>query len=148
MYLAERWLGFGTIALAVALAPLALLEGGHHHHHHHHHHHYSPPVDFGPHGCSDGPTHVIPPTVDPTPPPGDPYLSVFEHAAPMLAHCVQDQSTIQLLVTIAPDGHVAQVSPRPDEPTPASRCLAKVIRPLRFPPPGETVVVRVPFTGR
>jgi len=148
MQLAERWLGFGTIALAFALAPIALMQmqRGHHRHVRSHHH----AIDLDALGCTDAPHHVVPPVERPNPVQtvdADTYASIFQHALPHLSRCMPRGGTVQLLISIGANGHVVDVSARPDAWTPESRCLAQGIRPLRFPPTEHSVVIRVPFSA-
>jgi hypothetical protein len=144
MQLAERWLGLGMIVAAgLALAPPLLS---------------STPapvakqrVELTSYRCSE------PRVPAPQAPAeehregdsaGDPYARVFENAQPMLQHCFRHESRVELLITIAPDGHVAKVSHRPDPSTPATRCLTNVIAQLQFPRSETTIAIRLPLTSR
>jgi hypothetical protein len=150
MQLADRWLGFGMIALgAVALTAVATRPCHVRRHHHH------ARVDLAAHGCSDFERLPTPPSPRPPPPPAPPppppapasYDAVFEDAMPDLSTCLQAGATVQLLVTISPDGRVLYTSPRPDRPTPASDCLAHKLEQLQFPAGDHGVVLRVPFSA-
>ncbi|MEO6773433.1 MAG: hypothetical protein ABI467_10500 [Kofleriaceae bacterium] len=74
----------------------------------------------------------------------DPYTPVFARAA--LAHCFGDQTRVEMLVEIAADGHVSEVTHRPDRPTRASRCIAHAVRHLQFPAGNSAVAIRYVFT--
>jgi hypothetical protein len=141
MQLADRWLGLGMIVAAgIALAPPLLS---------------STPapvakqhIDFTPYRCSEP---RMPPPQAPAEQQestGDRYARVFEQAQPKLQHCFGAETRVELLITIDRDGHVATVSHRPDPSTPATRCLAKVIKTLDFPASETTIAIRLPLTSR
>jgi hypothetical protein len=136
MQLAERWLGFGMIAVAcVALAPPLMSS--------------SPPIAKHEHvaltsyRCSEPRQAPAPAPVE-----DDPYTPVFERARPQLQHCFGPETRVELLITIEPDGRVAKVSHRPDPSTPATRCLTEVIERLQFPASSTAIAIRLPLTRR
>jgi len=139
MQFAERWLGFGMIATAcIALAPSLLsttpapVAKSH--------------VELTSYRCSEPRQPAPAPVVDEDA--HDPYTPVFERARPLLQHCFGPETRVELLITIAPDGHVSKVSNRPDPSTPATRCLTKVIAELQFPATSSTIAIRLPLTSR
>ena len=146
---AERWFGFGTIAVIAIAAAVPAMMPRHHHRHHRHHH----DVDFTPRGCSDivqppRAEPIVAPGASPTPatPDQDPYRHVFDQARPQFAHCFGDEQRVELLVQIGSDGHVIAVSHRPDPSTPASRCLSAIVSHLTFPRDDTSITIRIPLT--
>ena len=141
MQFAERWLGFGiigtVIASGLALAALPLRRAPHDAK-------PTPHVALTSHRCSE------PRMPQPPPPPqdDDPYARVFADAQPQLQACFGAETRVELLITIAPDGHVAKVSHRPDPTTPATRCLTNAVEKLRFPTASSTIAIRLPLTSR
>jgi hypothetical protein len=133
-----------TVAMAAALAQIAA------HHRHHSRHHHRVALDMP--RCREW----IPPPppaareiVNPDPPDivaSHSYDGVLASAAPLFAPCfAHDGRATELLVTIAPDGHVRATTTRPEPETHTSRCLANVVRGLVFPPAATTVMMRVPL---
>jgi hypothetical protein len=131
--------GIGT--LAVQLRP----------HHHHHHGVRAHGFDFQRTNCSGVPAgpqiHVSAPNaVDDTLLRGDddPYSTVFARAN--VAQCLTTSNTVEMLIEIAADGHVTNVSHRPERPTAESRCIAKSVRGLHFPRSESGLTIRNVFT--
>ena len=85
---------------------------------------------------------VPPPPVD-----DDPYATVFANAQPAMKACFGAETRVDLLITIAPDGHVTKVSHRPDPSTPATRCLTAIAMTLKFPATDSTLAIRLPLTS-
>ena len=139
MQFAERWLGFGMIAVActalvpslIATTPAPAKQA---------------PIELTSHRCSEPRQPAPAPVVDEDT--TDPYTPVFERARPQLQHCFGPETRVELLITIAPNGRVSKVSHRPDPSTPATRCLTKAIEQLQFPPTSSTIAIRLPLTSR
>jgi hypothetical protein len=139
-----------TVAMTAALAQLAT-----HHRYRRHHHHNFATLDMP--RCREW----IPPPAPATVPAeaaeidqiatSAPYVphtydGVLASAAPLFAPCfAHDGRATELLVTIAPDGHVRATTTRPEPETHTSRCLSNVVRGLVFPPAQTTVMMRVPL---
>ncbi|HEY1553090.1 MAG TPA: hypothetical protein VGG28_34905 [Kofleriaceae bacterium] len=132
---------FATVAMTAALAQLA---AQHRHHGRHHHREFAldmprcrewipPPAPAAQVELTD----IESPTT---------YDGVLASAAPLFAPCfARDGQATELLVTIAPDGHVRATTTRPEPETHTSRCLANVVRGLVFPASPTTVMMRVPL---
>jgi len=142
MQFAERWLGIGSIVVALAAVGtvgVKLIPR----HHHHHHHITSRPIDFQPSNCSGAAASSV--TVDQAllenkP---DPYEAVLVRAD--VAGCFTTSDRVEMLIDIAADGHVTRVTHRPEHPTHESRCIAKAARGLVFPATGESLAIRYAF---
>ena len=144
MQFAERWLGIGSVVVALAgIGTLAVQLRPHHHH---------PGVrsafDFQRTNCSGVPaltTIRLPDRIDEGLFTGDdPYDSVFAKAN--VASCFATSDKVDMLIEIAADGRVTNVSHRPERPTAESRCIAKSVRGLQFSPSKSGVTLRKIFT--
>ena len=134
-----------TLAMVAALAQLAAI---HRHHHRRHHRDFAldlprcrewiPPPPPTPAAIESA---ELPDVITP-----QSYDGVLASAAPLFAPCfAHGGRATELLVTIAPDGHVRTTTTRPEPETLTSRCLANVVRGLVFPPAQTTVMMRVPL---
>jgi hypothetical protein len=147
MQFAERWLGIGSVVVALAgIGTLAVQFRPHHHRHHVRTH----GLDFQRTNCSGAAAASIhiaetPETSDEALLRGDdPYTSVFAKAN--VASCLTASTKVEMLLEIAADGHVTSVSHRPERPTTESRCIAKAVRSLQFPRSASGVTMRNVFT--
>lgn len=129
-----------TVAMAAALAQVAV-----HHRHHGRRHHREFALDMP--RCREWIPPPAPVAVrEPDPIEAHSYDGVLASAAPLFAPCfAHDGRATELLVTIAPDGHVRATTTRPEPETHTSRCLANVVRGLVFPSAATTVMMRVPL---
>lgn len=75
----------------------------------------------------------------------DSYQRIFDSLRFKLQRCFGSENRVEVLITVAPDGHVAAVSHRPAPSTPASRCAEAEIRHQRFPASTQTLAIRVPL---
>jgi hypothetical protein len=146
MQFAERWLGIGSVVVALAgIGTLAVQLRPHHHHHHLRSHGF----DFERTNCSGVPAtslHVGPQTMDEAPPRAgdDPYTTAFARVD--VASCLTTSRSVDMLIEIAADGHVTNVSHRPERPTAESRCIAKSVRGLHFPRSESGLTIRNVFS--
>jgi hypothetical protein len=142
MQLADRWLGIGSVVLALGAAGIALRP-------HHCKHHAKQAVDLHRIHCSGIAAASAGPILDvgqisfdvPT---VDPYLVGL--AALDVSDCLSSTPRVDMLIEIAADGHVIQASHRPDKPTRASRCIANQVRQLQFPVSDSRISIRYAFT--
>jgi hypothetical protein len=148
MQFAERWLGIGSVVVALAgIGTLAVQLRPHHHHHHGVRTHG---FDFQRTNCSGvpaAPVHIVTPEpIDEALLRGDddPYSTVFARANG--AKCLTTSPSVEMLIEIAADGHVTNVSHRPERPTAESRCIAKSVRGLQFPRSESGLTIRNVFT--
>jgi hypothetical protein len=150
MQFAERWLGIGSVVVALAgIGTLAVQLRPHHHHHHGVRIHG---FDFQRTNCSGVPAASAPVhTVTPEPideallrGDDDPYSTVFARAN--VAKCLTTSHNVEMLIEIAANGHVTNVSHRPERPTAESRCIAKSVRGLQFPRSESGLTIRNVFT--
>jgi hypothetical protein len=147
MQFAERWLGIGSVV--VALAGIGTLAVQLRPHHHHHHHVRTGGFDFQRTNCSGAPAMSPAPTQSETIDEAllrgdDPYSTVFARAN--VAKCLTTSHSVDMLIEVAADGHVTNVSHRPERPTAESRCIAKVVRGLEFPRSESGLAIRNVFT--
>jgi hypothetical protein len=103
-------------------------------------------IDFQPSNCSGAAasSQVVPVDqvlIDNRP---DPYEAVLVHAD--VAGCFTSSDRVEMLIDIAADGHVTNVTHRPEHSTHESRCIAKAARVLVFPATGESLAIRYAFT--
>jgi hypothetical protein len=144
MQFAERWLGIGSVVVALAgIGTLAVQLRPHHHHHHLRSHGF----DFERTNCSGVPAiHVGPQAMDEAPPcvGDDPYTTAFARVD--VASCLTTSRSVDMLIEIAADGHVTNVSHRPERPTAESRCIAKSVRGLHFPRSESGLAIRNVFS--
>jgi len=151
MQFAERWLGIGSVVVALAgIGTLAVQLRPHHHHHGVRVHGF----DFQRTNCSGAPATsaperiviAAPDTIDEALLRGDddPYSTVFARAN--VAKCLTTSYSVEMLIEIAADGHVTNVSHRPERPTAESRCIAKSVRGLHFPRSESGLAMRNVFT--
>jgi hypothetical protein len=145
MQFAERWLGIGSIVVALAAVGTVGFQLRPRHHHHHHDEMVRRHIDFQPSNCS-GAAASTTVTVDQAllenrP---DPYEAVLVQAD--VAGCFTTSDRVEMLIDIAADGHVTRATHRPEQPTHESRCIAKVARGLVFPATGESLAIRYAFT--
>jgi hypothetical protein len=144
MQLAERWLGVGSIVVALAAIGTVGFKLRPHHRHHHddtwHRH-----IDFRPSNCSGAAASatisVDQALLENKP---DPYEAVLVQAD--VKDCFTTSDRVEMLIDLAADGHVTRVTHRPEHPTHESRCIAKVARGLVFPATGESLAIRYAFT--
>ena len=144
MQFAERWLGIGSVVVALAgIGTLAVQLRPHHHHHG-----VRSSFDFQRTNCSGVPAFTTtrpPDRIDELLLNGDdPYNSVFAKAN--VASCFATSRKVDMLIEIAADGHVTNVSHRPERPTAESRCIARSVRGLHFPSSESGVTLRKIFT--
>ena len=146
MQFAERWLGIGSVVVALAgIGTLAVQLRPHHHHHGVRAHGF----DFQRTNCSGVPAAAAAPAQIPIDEAllrgdDDPYSTVFARAN--VAKCLTTSHSVEMLIEIAADGHVTNVSHRPERPTAESRCIAKVVRGLQFPRSESGLAMRNVFT--
>jgi len=145
MQFAERWLGIGSVVVALAgIGTLAVQLRPHHHHHHY----VRGGFDFQRTNCSGAPAIAAPKandTIDEALLRGDdPYSTVFAKAN--VASCLTTSPSVEMLIEIAADGHVTNVSHRPERATAESRCIAKSVRGLHFPRSESGLAIRNVFT--
>lgn len=147
MQFAERWLGIGSVVVALAgIGTLAVQLRPHHRHHHVR----TQGFDFQRTNCS-GAAASTPPldtgeSIDSILLRGaesDPYTSVFANAN--VASCLTTSIKVGMLIEIAADGHVTNVSHRPERATAESRCIARSVRGLHFPASAAGVTMRFVF---
>lgn len=145
MQFAERWLGIGSVVVALAgIGTLAVQLRSHHHHVRTH------GFDFQRTNCSGAAAtsttiDAAPDTIDEALLRGDdPYTIVFAKAN--VARCLTTSQTVDMLIQISADGHVVSASHRPERPTAESRCIAKAVHELHFPPTESGVTMRNVFT--
>jgi hypothetical protein len=143
MQFAERWLGIGSVVVALAgIGTLAVQLRPHHHHHR------TLRFDFQHTNCRGVPAAAAPvqTSIDEALLRGDddPYSTVFARAN--VAKCLTTSPSVEMLIEIAPDGHVTNVSHRPERPTAESRCIAKSVRGLQFPRSESGLAIRNLFT--
>jgi len=147
MQFAERWLGIGSVVVALAgIGTLAVQLRPHHHHHHNVRAHG---LDFQRTNCSGAPAAAAVPAQIPIDEAllrgdDDPYSTVFAKAN--VAKCLTTSHSVEMLIEIAADGHVTNVSHRPERPTAESRCIAKAVRGLQFPRSESGLAMRNVFT--
>ena len=146
MQFAERWLGIGSVVIALAgIGTLAVQLRPHHHRHARTH-----GFDFQHTNCRGVPAAIATPettpeTIDEALLRGDdPYSNVFARAN--VAKCLTTSRSVEMLIEIAADGHVTNVSHRPERPTAESRCIAKSVRGLQFPRSESGLAIRNLFT--
>ncbi len=151
MQFAERWLGIGSVVVALAgIGTLAVQLRPHRQHHHVRTHGF----DFQRTNCSGAAAvtvHIATPdtrdSIDELLLRGeepDPYTSVFANAN--VASCLTTSTKVEMLIEIAADGQVTNVSHRPERPTAESRCIARTVRGLHFPASASGITMRNVFT--
>jgi hypothetical protein len=143
--LVERWFGIGSVVLAFAAtgaaASIALRPT---HHHHHRGHHAAAALDLRPMRCKD--TVAIRPPVPVAAPTA--YTDLIGELD--VHHCFEGAAIerVDMLISIARDGRVRSVSPRPERPSPVSRCIEQELQGWRFSggPNDSAVSIRYAFT--
>ncbi|MEO8845895.1 MAG: hypothetical protein ABI591_28310 [Kofleriaceae bacterium] len=147
MQFAERWLGIGSVVVALAgIGTLAVQLRPHHHHHARTHGFEFQRTNCSGAAATSAPIQIVTPdTIDEALLRGDddPYTTVFARAN--VAKCLTTSPAVEMLIEIAADGHVTNVSHRPERPTAESRCIAKAVRGLHFPASDSAVALRNVF---
>lgn len=140
MQLADRWLGIGSVVLALGAAGVALRP------HHRCHRAKVAHVDLHRTNCNGLAAITLPPPPidNPVPEVVDPYVTGL--AALDVSDCLGSATRVDMLIEISADGRVVTASHRPEKPTAASRCIAKQVRQLEFPAGPSRISIRYAFT--
>ncbi len=136
--LAERWLGIGSVALALGATAFALRP----HHHHRHHLQRTSALEQQTLHCFGKATVTPPPPMADR---DDGYASVIR--ATDASKCLTESARVDLILTIGRDGRFVSASHRPEKETAESRCIEKALRGTMFPiDQAAAVSLRYSFT--